>query len=99
VNVAEVTREDFEGYREKTFMVSAGSEVSFEAELIEVAPMGDTAGSNGRRAFSLVFRGPHTEEPIQQTYTLDNADLGSLDLFLVPIGPDEKGMKYEAVFT
>ena len=32
-------------------------------------------------------------------YRVEHEDIGSFEIFLVPIGPDEKGMKYEAVFT
>ena len=49
--------------------------------------------------FSLVFRGPNTDTPVQKVYMLQLAELGQLELFLVPIGPDETGMLYEAVFT
>jgi len=81
------------------FKVSAGDDLSFDAELIEVSPMGETVGPTGRRAFSLVLRGPENEAPEQGIYHVDHVEIGSLELFLVPIGPDEKGMKYEAVFT
>jgi hypothetical protein len=30
---------------------------------------------------------------------LSHAELGELDLFLVPIGPDAQGMRYEAAFA
>jgi hypothetical protein len=99
LNVADFCREDFAGFQGKMFTVSAGAELSFVAELIEVAPMGETVGPTGRRAFSLVLRGPGTDEPVQQVYRVEHEDLGSLELFLVPFGPDDKGMKYEAVFT
>jgi hypothetical protein len=28
-----------------------------------------------------------------------HAQLGAMEIFLVPIGPDEGGMRYEAIFT
>ena len=30
---------------------------------------------------------------------LGHAELGSLGIFLVPVGPDAEGMRYEAIFT
>ena len=73
---------------------------SLEAELIEVTKLGDAdaAGRQGR-PFSVLFRGP--AEPIlrQAIYHLEHPELGTLGLFLVPVGPDEHGMRYEAVFT
>jgi hypothetical protein len=52
-----------------------------------------------RRQFSLVFRGP--AEPVlrQGSYGLSHQELGELELFLVPIGPDAEGMRYEAAFA
>ena len=52
-----------------------------------------------RRQFSLLFRGPVDPFLSQGTYRLDHAELGALDIFLVPIGPDAEGMRYEAVFA
>ncbi len=49
--------------------------------------------------FSLLFRGPLSPVMQQCTVKLEHDKLGSLDLFLVPIGPDEKGMRYQAVFS
>jgi hypothetical protein len=49
--------------------------------------------------FSLLFRGPL--EPVfpQCIYRLSHATLGGIELFLVPLGPDGQGMRYEAVFN
>jgi len=52
-----------------------------------------------RQAFSLIFRGPAEPVLVQSTRPVRNDGLGTLDIFLVPIGPDKKGMRYEAVFT
>lgn len=57
-------------------------------------------GAPGHRApFSVFFRGP-ADRPLQQKiYRLEHDQLGTLDLFLVPLGPDAGGQRYEAVFT
>ena len=52
-----------------------------------------------RRGFSLVFRSPSPVPLAQGVYGLDHDEMGSLELFLVPIGPREGGMCYEAVFN
>jgi hypothetical protein len=36
---------------------------------------------------------------VQQIYQVEHPTLGSFELFLVPVGPDEQGMCYEAVFN
>ncbi|HWJ81687.1 MAG TPA: hypothetical protein VNS55_05575 [Nocardioides sp.] len=52
-----------------------------------------------REQFSLVFAGP--AEPLleQGIRELSNAALGDLALFLVPIGLDADGARYEAAFA
>jgi hypothetical protein len=35
----------------------------------------------------------------QQTWSLRHPALGELALFLVPLGPDDDGMRYEAVIS
>jgi hypothetical protein len=35
----------------------------------------------------------------QATYPVEHDELGRMEIFLVPIGPDGSGMRYEAVFA
>lgn len=72
-------------------------------ELVE-AVQGDEPGGRGpegqeRLQFSLVFRGPAAPGLAQGIHRLTHAELGELDLFLVPLGPDAEGMRYEAAFA
>lgn len=68
------------------------------AELVEVTDLAATAPDGVRAPFSVVFSGP--SEPVlpQGIHTVEHEQLGTLELFLVPIGPGEEGMRYEAVF-
>jgi len=50
-------------------------------------------------SFSLLFRGPISPFFPQAIYRLHHEKLGTMDLFLVPMGPDRDGMRYEAVFN
>ena len=52
-----------------------------------------------RRQFSLFFSGPVEALLPQGTYVLRHPELGELDLFLVPLGPGDDGMRYEAAFA
>ena len=66
-------------------------------ELIEVSSL--VAGAVNARPFSIIFREAGRAYLPQRTYTLEHAALGRLDLFLVPIGPDAVGMRYQAIFN
>jgi hypothetical protein len=46
-----------------------------------------------------VFRSASNAVVPQGIYRLEHASLGSFEPFLVTIGPDAVGMRYEAVFT
>lgn len=68
------------------------------AEAIEgTAPGGTGPEGQARLQFSLVFAGPLGLS--QGTYRLTHPELGDLDLFLVPIGRDGEGVRYEAAFA
>ncbi len=83
----------------ETFRILAPDSTWTEFVLIEASTLGEGVPADGRRApFSIVFRGPREPVLPQQTYQVEHAALGSFELFLVPIGPDQAGMRYEAVF-
>lgn len=53
----------------------------------------------GRTPFSLLFHAPAGEAVEQQICSLRHAERGNIDLFVVPLGPDREGMRYEAVIS
>ena len=55
--------------------------------------------SEGQFKMPIVFRGPTEPSLPQRVYRLVNAEMGTLELFLVPIAPDAEGLYYEAVFA
>jgi hypothetical protein len=53
-----------------------------------------------RTPFSLLFHDPDASRVApQQNFTLRHPELGEFRLFMVPLGPDERGMRYEAVIS
>ena len=52
-----------------------------------------------RMPFTLVFHGPLEPVLRQQIRPVEHPSLGTLEIFLVPTGPDKGKMRYEAVFT
>ncbi|GAB4410278.1 MAG: hypothetical protein Fur0044_03980 [Anaerolineae bacterium] len=93
-----LTSADFAAYLHQPFRIRLEGMEPLETELIEVTELGEAAPGR-RRAFSLIFRGPRQIVLPQQIYPLEHKVMGALDLFLVPIGPDQAGMRYEAIFT
>jgi hypothetical protein len=94
-----LTHEDFAGLVGDRFRLVAGPEAALEVELIEATALRAAAEAPRRQPFSLVFRAPASVVLPQRIYRVEHARFGALDLFLVPIGPDAQGMRYEAVFN
>ncbi|HEX4955037.1 MAG TPA: hypothetical protein VF017_16735 [Thermoanaerobaculia bacterium] len=97
----QISKAAFDPLRGQTFRLSYGADQSLDLELAETTSLGAASKSSPHRApFTLVFRhnGERRNLP-QGTYALEHTDLGRLEIFLVPIGPDSQGMRYEAVFT
>lgn len=49
--------------------------------------------------FSLIFIGPDQTFLPQRNYSIEHDQIGAFALFIVPIGRDEDGYQYEAVFN
>jgi hypothetical protein len=72
---------------------------ALELELVEVTPLGTEPADRGRRSFSLEFDGPADPTLAQATVELTHPALGTLAMFIVPIGRDERHTRYQAIFT
>jgi uncharacterized protein DUF6916 len=89
----------FAGRVGELFRIAIDDATMLPTRLIEVTPAGTYAHGPRRTPFSVVFRSPPGAPLPQRIYRLHHDELGALELFLVPIGPDEEGMLYEAVFS
>ncbi len=101
--LAQLTATTCAAYVGQPFQVLFDDGTRLTLELIAAAPyLGSDEDAppmgNGRAPFSLIFRGPRASVLPQRTYRLAHETLGEFPLFLVPIGPDSAGMRYEAAF-
>ena len=94
MTLADLTADDFARCVREPFTIG---ERALHLVLHEVEEFGPGGGS--RNAFSLRFFGPLAPILPQAIYPLQNAALGTLDIFLVPLGPKDGFMRYEAIFT
>jgi hypothetical protein len=94
----DLTPASFEEYLGTPFRVRAGQERSLDLVLYEIARHEKHPGPR-KEPFSAFFRGPREVILPQAIYPLEHERLGALEIFLVPIGPDGQGMRYEAVFN
>ena len=84
-----------------TFSVALAAPWNLRFELAEVAALSTQNSFTGafRAPFRLIFHGPMRPVHPQATLPLEHPELGRVEIFLVPIGPDAQGMQYEAIFT
>lgn len=101
--LAKLTINDFSRLLNSKFSLKNSSEEQVEVTLIEVTELhkGNTVSDNspGRVPFSLLFSGPMEPFFPQGTYTMKHSEMKPIDLFIVPVGPDDKGMRYEVIFN
>jgi hypothetical protein len=96
-----LTLETFAPHIGTTFALTLNPEETIHLHLYEMKPLGHGV-PGGREPFALLFLHPHLPKNAylpQSTYPLNHPTLGLLELFLVPLGPDAQGMRYEAIFT
>jgi hypothetical protein len=94
----DLTCEHFESLLNQVFRLNHDRGI-MEAELVECKRLNvHSRGTSQREPFSLIFRGPRQPVLSQRIYNFDLGELGSFDIFIVPIGPDASGMRYQAIF-
>jgi len=90
----------FEKLKNKTFSIAFEQDKLTQCELIEVKDNNSQTVEKGQSTpFSLVFETKGDLVYDQNTYMVSAEGLAETAIFLVPIGSDDKGMRYEAVFT
>ena len=98
----QVTRSDFVQCVGQQFQIECGGQ-AIAAELATVTGLGFKSANDRRcgkrESFSLLFHVPRQWRYPQRIYHLCHPQLGDLDVFLVPLGQDEKGMRLEAIFN
>lgn len=93
-SLAALTADDFERQNGDGFRLNVND---LDLKLVEIKRHGGGMREGG--AFSLLFVSPVGPFLPQAIYTLTHPVLGTLEIFLVPIGPTQGGNGYEAVFA
>ncbi len=93
-----LTVDDFVPRIGEVFEVAIEGREAYRLELTEA--QGTSGESDARQPFSVIFRAVEDLVLAQGIYHLESAG-GSLDLFLVPLGPERGGqaLLYEAAFS
>ena len=98
--IESLTHEQFDNLLQQRFeIVLEDSRIPCKLSECTVLKDGDQTSEGGRQPFSLIFVGPASPILPQATYRLEHDEMGALELFLVPVGCDEVGAQYQAVFA
>jgi uncharacterized protein DUF6916 len=102
MDLASATCEAFTPHVGTAFTVTAEVQdcpgVPLALTLVDATAAGE-GPPDGRAPFALIFTGPAAPLLSQQIVPLDHPELGELAVFLVPLGVDADGARYEAVFN
>lgn len=92
-----VTADTFRPHVREAFVLETSvGEVSLILDEVECK---DPSNAGPFHGFSLFFSGPGHAFLPQGNYVLRQATLGTIPMFLVPIGETEKGFRYQAAFS
>ena len=88
--------EEFSKHLNSKFQIRIDESQTVESELIEVTEL---LLSPRQERFSLIFRASNDFVLDQGLRPLEHDAMGQFELFLVPVGRDQDGTYYEAVFN
>jgi hypothetical protein len=95
-DLRKLTVDDFERRKDETFTLKI-PQLELPLKLSKATRLGESGRPGG--AFALYFLSAPGPFLPQAIYPLEHAELGRLDIFLVPLGPREGGNLYESIFT
>lgn len=88
--------DDFAKHLNTKFLMHLGESNALELELVDARQITLT---DEQDEYSLLFLGPDNSPLAQGIYKLTHDAMGALEIFLVPIRKNRKGVTYEAVFN
>jgi hypothetical protein len=94
-----ITFEDLEPYLHQYLQIRFNPDVVLDAEVIELVRL-DKYDELPRDPFMFILRTKQKQEYFPQAiFTILHPVKGEIPVFLVPLGPDTIGMKYQAIFN
>ena len=91
-----LTHEEFSKHLNSTFRIRLSPEQTLDARLVEIS---EHMVSTRQERFAIVFLTSNDILLPQAIRQFEHDEMGNLQLFIVPIGRDEEGTRYEAVFN
>lgn len=83
----------------ETFRIRGAEDRVVDVTLSEATAFGEAPAPEQRAPFSIIFSGPADAILPQAIYTIEHAEIGETELFLVPLQPNAAGAQYQAIFS
>ena len=94
------TQAEFAANLNTTFLIRADAAKPIELKLIDVkAHQSEVHPRPDMERFSVFFVGPEDHFLPQSLYSLSHEKMGDFNVFLVPIGKEPDGYRYEAIYN
>ena len=94
--LAQLKAENFSKHLNSKFKIFYTDDFIVEAELTEVF---EIKTQENLESFSLIFLFPPDSPIEQRTFKVEHSEMGIMELFLVPIGQKDNGIRYESIFN
>lgn len=95
-----LTEKEFSRHLNTKFRASVDGDQALDLELTEVTGYPGTPAAKARmERFSAFFLGPLEPRLPQKSFTFKHDQMGEFEVFIVPVGRNDKGITYEAVFN
>ncbi len=91
--------EDFKDRVGTTFTLAQEGFPPLSLVLETAEALVDHGGPAGRPPFSLILRCADPRVLQQQLYRMTQAELGEVEIFIVPVGQNATGIEYQAIFN
>lgn len=98
VDLNTLTVTDFEPHLNTVFQLHYGNGEMLEVTLIEAKARGMDAPER-RQGFSLLLQSTINDYLQQGIYHITHEVVEPMDLFIVPVGANQTGMRYEIIFN
>jgi hypothetical protein len=92
----ELTRDDYAANLNTDFVVNFTPEFKVTMKLIEAT---EEVERFRQRAYSLLFQAPEDTPIAQGMLQVEHEKLGKFELFMVPVGKDDRGVLFESLFN
>ena len=92
-----LSAEDFLKHLNTKFQIYNSDDKVFEAELVEVFELKPNVPN--LESFSLMFLIPLEFGFEQRVFKIEHPEMGTMELFIVPIRQVESAIRYEAIFN